>query len=44
MMKNGDKLQSIIVLIWQIGEIFDVVPFEGPYVPESQTSWKAELS
>ena len=37
-------LQSIIVLIWQIGEIFDVGPFEGPYVPESQTSWKAELT
>ncbi len=52
-MKNGDKLsclycttfiQSIIVLIWQIGEMFDVGPFEGPYVPESQRSWKAELS
>ena len=37
-------LQSIIVLIWQIGKIFDVGPFEGPYVPESQRSWKAELN
>ena len=50
-MKNGDKLsclyrflQSIIVLVWQIGEKFDVGPFEGPYVPESRRSWHPELN
>ncbi len=35
--------QAFIVLIWQIGEIFDVGPFESPYVPESQGSWHPEL-
>ncbi len=30
--------------IWQIGEIFDVGPLEGPYIPESQGCWHPELN
>ena len=38
-----EDVQSIIELIWQIREIFNVEPFEGPYITESQTCWHPEL-
>ncbi len=42
--KNLIQSATIIVLIWQIREIFDFGPFEGPYVLESQRSWHPELN
>ena len=38
-------LQSIIELIRQIGKVFDVGPFEGPYIPEShELTWCIAIS
>ena len=44
LLAHKNLIQSIIVLIWQIGEKFHVRPFEDPYVPECHRSWHPELN